>query len=254
MNVGVLQMKLEWENPSVNRNFIDVKLAEFQGELDLLVLPEMFSTGFTMKPESVAETMDGETVQWMKRKAAEYNISIAGSLVISENGNFYNRLIVADVSGNLSQYDKRHLFTLSGENERYTSGNNRVIVKVGAFRICLQICYDLRFPAFSRFNDDYDALVYVANWPAPRILAWETLLKARAIENISYVIGVNRIGSDPNGLEYTGQSQIVDFAGNALIQAFGEGGIFVAQLDKTDLDTFRKKFGFLDDRDEITVR
>ena len=254
LKVGVLQMDLVWENPEANRKKIDDHLENFEGSLDLLILPEMFTTGFTMNPEPVAEKMDGETIGWMRQKSTQKNTAIAGSIIIKENENFYNRLLFVTPSGEITTYDKRHLFTLAGEREKFSCGKDRVIVELNGFRICLQICYDLRFPAFSRSNDDYDVLIYPANWPGKRVSAWEILLKARAIENVSYVIGVNRIGSDEENIDYKGQSQIVDYTGEILTSAHEKEGIFTSELYMENLKKFRQNFPFLNDRDQITVR
>jgi predicted amidohydrolase len=213
----------------------------------------MFTTAFSMAPEPLAETMDGETVSWMKSVAKAKNAAITGSIIITENGNYYNRLLFVFPSGEIKSYDKRHLFTLSGENKTYTPGKERLVVDYKGWKICLLICYDLRFPVFSRNTEDYELLIYVANWPKPRINAWDILLKARAIENMSYVIGVNRIGNDENGHEYIGHSQVIDGLGNPICEPSETEGIFMAELNKQELIELRKKFSFLDDRDHFTV-
>ena len=252
MKILLLQSSLVWENPKLNRQHFQEKINESVG-VDLIVLPEMFSTGFTMNPKYIAETMQGETVLWMKHLAKFKNAALTGSLVIEENGKYYNRLLFVFPSGEIKHYDKRHLFTLAGEDKIFTSGNEKLIVNFNDWKICLLVCYDLRFPVFSRNTEDYDALIYVANWPESRIFAWDSLLKARAIENISYVIGVNRVGEDANENRYNGHSQVIDCLGNYIIAPSEEENVFSAELDKKALLETRQKFGFLNDRDSFTV-
>lgn len=222
-------------------------------DVDLIVLPEMFSSGFTMNPKNVAETMDGETISWLQHLAKAKNCAITGSLVIEENGNYYNRLVFVLPNGKIKTYDKRHLFTLAGEDKVYTAGSNKLIIEYKGFKICPLICYDLRFPVFARNVENYDLLLYVANWPKPRINAWDILLKARAVENMSYAIGVNRIGMDNNNLEYVGHSQAVDFLGNYLIEPQETDGVFIVELDREKLLETRGKLGFLADRDSFNL-
>ncbi|MBN9283452.1 MULTISPECIES: amidohydrolase [Flavobacterium] len=254
MKISIIQAPLFWENPEVNRNYFAAKIQNIPEDSLLVVLPEMFSSGFTMNPDEVAESMDGVTVTWMKHTAVEKNCAITGSLVIRENDNFYNRLLFVFPNGDVEYYDKRHLFSLAGENKVYTSGGTeRLIVNYLGWRICPLICYDLRFPVFSRNNDDYDLLIYVANWPQVRILAWDTLLKARAIENMSYVIGVNRIGDDVNHNFYSGHSQVLDYLGNALVEPVEKEVVFSVQLDKELMLANRNKLGFLRDRDKFNL-
>nr|WP_294933700.1 amidohydrolase [uncultured Flavobacterium sp.] len=253
MQVSVIQAPLFWENPEANREYFTAKIQEISWETHLVILPEMFTTGFTMNPKEVAETMEGATVHWMKTTAIKRNFAIMGSAVIREGDNYYNRLLFVFPTGEVEYYDKRHLFSLAGEHQVYTKGAERKIIDYYGWRICMFICYDLRFPVFARFKADYDLLVYVANWPQPRINAWDTLLKARAIENMSYVIGVNRVGEDANQHKYTGHSQVVDYLGNYLAAPTEEETIFTVQLDKELMLESRSKFGFLGDRDEFTL-
>jgi len=222
-------------------------------EVDLIVLPEMFSSGFTMNPKAVAETMNGETIAWLQHLAKAKDCAITGSLVIEENGKYYNRLVFVYPNGELKTYDKRHLFTLAGEDKVYTAGREKLIIEYKGFRICPLICYDLRFPVFARNVEDYDVLIYVANWPKPRINAWDILLKARAVENMSYAIGVNRIGMDENELEYVGHTQAVDFLGNYLLEAQETDGVFIVELDKEKLLETRSKLAFLKDKDSFKL-
>lgn len=222
-------------------------------EVDLIVLPEMFSSGFTMNPKAVAETMNGETIAWLQHLAKAKDCAITGSLVIEENGKYYNRLVFVYPNGELKTYDKRHLFTLAGEDKVYTAGKEKLIIEYKGFRICPLICYDLRFPVFARNVEDYDVLIYVANWPKPRINAWDILLKARAVENMSYAIGVNRIGMDENELEYVGHTQAVDFLGNYLLEAQETDGVFIVELDKEKVLETRSKLAFLKDKDSFKL-
>ena len=213
LNVLGLQADLAWENPKKNLKQFEEQLARIHQKFDLAVLPEMFTTGFTMSPERVAEDIDGPTLQWMQKMAKTYDAAFLGSLPIKEGNQFYNRLFFVHPSGKTETYNKRHSFTLAGENKVYTSGNEKLIVSYKSWNICPLICYDLRFPVWARNTEDYDVLIYIANWPVTRIKAWETLLKARAIENMCYTIGVNRVGKDANGYVYSGNSLIVDYLG-----------------------------------------
>ncbi len=253
MKTALIQTSLFWENPNKNRVYITEKINSISQYVDLIVLPEMFTSGFTMNPRTAAETMKGETISWLKEIAKTKNCAITGSLVIEENGNYYNRLVFVFPSGEIYHYDKRHLFTLAGEDKVYTSGKDKLIVDYKGFKICPLICYDLRFPVFSRNVEDYDVLIYVANWPKPRVNAWDILLKARAVENMSYVIGVNRIGVDENNLEYVGHSQAIDFLGNFIQEPHQTEEIFIVELNKEQLLETRKKLAFLNDKDEFTL-
>lgn len=249
MKIALIQSKLIWENPKLNRNYFEVKINAISEKVDLIVLPEMFSTGFTMNPEAVFETMQGETVLWMQSLAKAKNCAITGSLVVKEKDNFYNRLIFVFPSGEIQFYDKRHLFSLAGEDKVYTSGEEKLMVDYLGFKICPLICYDLRFPVFARNVEDYDVLLYVANWPKVRIPAWDILLKARSVENMCYTIGVNRVGLDNNNFEYNGHSQVVDFMGDYLLEPQENEGVFIVELNKEKLLETRKKLGFLNDKD-----
>ena len=253
MKTAIIQASLLWEKPIQNRKYFEDKINSIIENVDLIVLPEMFTSGFTMNPKAVAETMQGETVSWLQALAKAKNTAITGSLVIQENGNFYNRLVFVLPSGEIKTYDKKHLFTLAGEDKAYTSGTEKMLIEYQGFKICPLICYDLRFPVFARNTEDYDVLIYVANWPKPRINAWDALLKARAIENLCYTIGVNRIGEDPNQHHYPGHSQVIDFLGNYLIEPQEIEGIFITTLNKNTLVATRQKLGFLDDRDAFVL-
>jgi omega-amidase len=253
MKIALVQTSLAWENPMENRSHLGQKINGFMEDVDLIVLPEMFSSGFTMNPKEVAETMEGETVLWLQHLAKAKNAAIMGSLVIEENGNYFNRLIFVFPDGEMQTYDKRHLFSLAGEHQCYTAGKDKLIVEYKGFKICPLICYDLRFPVFSRNTEDYDLLVYLANWPKIRTNAWDILLKARAVENMCYTIGVNRIGIDASNHEYIGHSQAVDFLGDYIMEPKETDGVFFIELDKERLLETRKKLAFLDDRDKFEI-
>lgn len=253
MKIALIQSSLFWENPKQNRNYFAEKINSIIGDIDLIVLPEMFTSGFTMTPGNVAETMQGETIEWLRSLAKAKNSAITGSLIIEENNNFYNRLVFVFPSGEIQFYDKKHLFTLVGEDKVYSSGTQKIIVDYLGWKICPLICYDLRFPVFSRNSEDYDLLIYVASWPKIRINAWDALLKARAIENMSYTIGVNRIGEDINGYQYTGHSQVVDFLGNYTVEPSESESILFAELNKEKMLLARQKLGFLNDKDSFKI-
>ncbi len=253
MKTALIQSNIIWENPFENRNYFEQKINEIKEKIDLIVLPEMFTTGFTMNAKTVSETMDGISIAWLKKIANEKKCAITGSLIILENEKFYNRMVFVFPSGEIKFYNKKHLFTLAGENEIYESGNEKVIVSYLDFKICLQVCYDLRFPVFVRNVENYDLIIYVASWPEIRINAWDTLLKARAIENMCYVIGVNRIGIDDSNLKYTGHSQVNDFLGNNLIEPQKKEGVFITKLNKNQLIEGRLKLNFLNDMDDFKV-
>lgn len=253
MKIALIQTELSWENPNENKALLQEKINAISQYVDLIVLPEMFTSGFTMNPQNVAQTMHGEAVSWLKETAKNKDCAITGSLVIEENGNYFNRLVFVFPTGEIQTYDKRHLFTLAGEDKVYTAGKDKLIVEYKGFKICPLICYDLRFPVFARNVEDYDVLIYVANWPKPRVNAWDILLKARAVENMSYVIGVNRVGTDANNLEYIGHSQAVDFLGNYIQEPQEIEGVFIVELDKNEMLETRKKLNFLNDRDKFQI-
>ncbi|WP_166386856.1 nitrilase family protein [Polaribacter sp. 11A2H] len=254
LNIVGIQSDLAWENPAKNLTFFEQKINTLSKNTDLVVLPEMFTSGFTMNPKKVAEKMDGKSISWMLKMATENNFAICGSLVISEQGNFYNRLVFIHPSGKIETYNKRHSFTLAAEDKVYTSGTEKLIVNYKGWKICPLICYDLRFPIWARNTQNYDLLIFVANWPTIRIKAWCTLLKARAIENMTYVIGVNRTGKDANNYEYTGNSLVVNFFGEETSKLKNnEVGVIKSSLVKTDQDYNRKKMGFLNDKDTFKI-
>ena len=253
MEIAIIQSDLIWENPKANRAQFEQKINAISQKIDLIVLPEMFSTGFTMFPNNLAETMNGETILWMQEVAGTKQTAICGSIIVEEKANYYNRFVFVHSNGKVETYDKRHLFSLAGEHEQYTQGTEKVIIHYKDWKICPQICYDLRFPAFIRNVEDYDLLIYVANWPKPRITAWDVLLKARAIENMSFVIGVNRIGFDGNKHEYVGHSVVHDELGNSIVEANENEGVFFTTLDKEKMLQTREKLNFLNDRDDFSI-
>ena len=253
-----------------NRKMLEDKILGIQGYTEVVVLPEMFSTGFSMNPAKLAEPMHGETVEWMKEIAAKKRIILTGSLIVEEEGMYYNRLLWVLPNGQIGQYDKRHLFAYAQEDKFYAPGNRRLIASVKGWKINLQICYDLRFPVWARQSapplptveqmekglenkPEYDLLIYVANWPEKRSLAWKSLLVARAIENQSYVVGVNRTGTDGNEIYYSGDSMIVDPLGNILYSKEHEEDVFSTTLNREELDRIRSRFPFLRDADNFFI-
>lgn len=251
MNITILQTDILWAQPEANRQRIS-QLIEHLGPTDLIVLPEMFSTGFATQPEGIAEG-DGGSLRWMAAMAASTQAAVAGSIAIREGERYYNRFYFVKPDGELAFYDKRHLFTYGGEDKAFTPGRDRVVVEWRGVRILLQVCYDLRFPVFSRNHDDYDLVLYVANWPEGRRQAWDLLLRARAIENQCYVLGVNRVGKDPY-CEYSGGTAGIDPYGKTLSAcADGEEGFAEVVIDMEELQSFRKKFPVLNDADSFTL-
>jgi len=250
-----IQSSLHWEDKEANLQMLEEKIFSISQPTEIVVLPEMFSTGFSMQPKKLAETMDGETVEWMKRIAAKKKIILTGSVIIEEDRNFYNRLVWVLPNGQIGYYDKRHLFAYGDEDQHYTAGKKRLIASVKGWKINLMVCYDLRFPVWSRQQGDfeYDVLIYVANWPERRVLAWTSLLRARAIENQSYVIGVNRTGDDGNKIPYTGESMAVDPMGEILYHKNDEEDVFTVTLDKSHLEKTREKSPFWKDADRFKI-
>ncbi len=254
LKVAIIQQDLVWQNATQNRLHLDKVFSKLEA-VDVILLPEMFTTGFSMTPKPIAETMQGKTVTWMLTAAKRFNSAILGSLIIEENGAFYNRMLFIHPEGTIEMYDKRHAFALAGENEAYTSGVHKLIVDFKGWKICPLICYDLRFPVWSRNVEAYDLLIYAANWPKPRINAWNTLLKARAIENMSYCIGVNRVGVDDNNNEYSGNSIAIDYLGNEMTAVCeAKEAVIYATLDKVKMQNVRAKLPFLKDKDSFTIQ
>lgn len=254
LNIALVQTELIWENAEQNRTHLSRKIATLVDPVDIIVLPEMFTSGFTMNPSQVFETMQGETISWLINLAAEKNAAITGSLVIKENRNYYNRMVFVHPNGRLEHYDKRHTFTLAGEDKVYTAGTKKITVDYKGWKICPLICYDLRFPVWARNTEAYDVLIYVANWPSVRMVAWDTLLKARAIENMSYCVGVNRVGTDANNHEYSGHSAVYDVLGERIDSIpFAKEAIEIVSLKKDALSHYRSKLNFLSDRDQFSI-
>ena len=256
LTVSFVQTALHWHDAAANRAALDQQFAQLSGPTDLIVLPEMFTTGFSMEARTQAETMAGPTVAWLRDKAVAHNAVVTGSVIIEENGAYYNRLLWVRPDGSLRYYDKRHLFTLAGEQHTYTPGQTRLVEEWRGWRICPLVCYDLRFPVWSRNQpiEPYDLVLYVANWPAVRRTAWMTLLRARAIENVACALGVNRVGQDALGHDYSGDSALLDAKGNYLVEANSQPGAFTHTLLRAELDDFRSKFAALNDGDAFELR
>lgn len=250
MKVTILQQDMVWEDVAENIRRADASI-DSAPISDLYVLPEMFSTGFCTEPEGLAEPLDGPAVTWMKAKAFAKDAAIAGSVAVAENGKYYNRFYFVTPDGTVRHYDKKHLFTYGGEHYHYTPGDERVVVEYRGVRIMLEVCYDLRFPIWSRNRGDYDMILYVASWPSVRVAAWKSLLVARAIENQCYVAGVNRVGTDPSN-EYCGGSTIIDPYGKVIASC--KDGVTMsasAEVDMEVLEAFRAKFPVLNDSDVL---
>ncbi|MEM7281650.1 MAG: amidohydrolase [Pseudomonadota bacterium] len=253
LNVAIIQSELHWHDPQANRDAFDQRLTKVDSSVDLVVLPEMFTTGFTMEPQACAEVMDGPTFDWMASHARKLDACLCGSLVISDSNHYFNRLIWMRPDGSYGCYDKRHLFRMANEHHHYSAGESIEVFQHKGWNVCPLVCYDLRFPVWSRNRQNYDLCIFVANWPAPRVNAWDTLLRARAIENSTYVIGVNRIGRDNNGKDYVGHSAIIDFFGKPMVDAKSDPIVAGATLELDKLNQFREKFPVHLDADEFHI-
>lgn len=258
LTLSLVQTALVWEDKAANLQLLETQLASLRGKTQVVVLPELFSTGFSMQTQVLAEPMHGPTVQWMRTMAQQYQLIITGSVMIQEEGLFYNRLIWMLPTGELGHYDKRHLFAFAGEDRYYSRGNKRFIASANGFKINLQICYDLRFPVWSRQHatdgqPEYDLLIYVANWPERRRLAWMSLLQARAIENQCYVIGVNRVGEDGHQIYHSGDSMVIDPLGEVLFTKKDEACVHTLTISKEQLQAYRRQFPFLRDGDAFEL-
>lgn len=262
LRITIVQADLKWEDKQANLDAFEQKIKSHSEKMEVVLLPEMFNTGFSMRPSKLAETMDGTSVQWMRRMANENKIILGGSLMIREGDDYYNRFVWMLPNGEYGVYDKRHLFAYAGEDAEYTSGNKRLIASVKGWRLNLQVCYDLRFPVWARQTlpaqdgderPEYDVLVYVANWPEKRVHAWRTLLQARAIENQCYVAGVNRVGNDGNNIHYPGESMIVDALGHPVKKTDDKEDIFTYTLKYEELLDVRLKLPFLKDADPFII-
>lgn len=255
LSVSLIQTSTSWHDPAANRRHFESLFRQLPERGDLVVLPEMFSTGFTMDSRTQAEPMSGPTVDWLRTMAQRYQRTFCGSLVISENGKFYNRLLWVSADGSIAAYDKRHRFRMAGEHEHYAAGKERLVVTLNGWRLCPLICYDLRFPVWSRNRgDDFDVLLYVANWPAPRHAAWQTLLAARAIENQVYVAAVNVLGTDGNGERYAGGSGVWSFDGARLAHCGAAQAVSSLELHRQSLLDFRASFPAWQDGDAFTLK
>lgn len=254
LKVSLIQADLIWEEPEANRQHLETLIAAQSGQTHIAILPETFTTGFSMRAAVLAETMEGRSVLWLKECAAKYRMIVCGSMIIEESGQYFNRLLWVQPDGVIHFYDKRHLFSYAGEDQEFTRGDKKIIVQVNGWKICPMICYDLRFPVWARNTDGYDVLLYIANWPERRNEAWETLLKARAIENQSMVIGVNRAGTDGNGHKYVGNSTVYGPLGEVLAKSSGpEEQVIQASLSSTRLSETRAQLPFLKDMDRFAL-
>jgi len=249
LNIALLQANLHWQNPAANREMFEQLINDNAATADLIVLPETFTTGFTMEAEINCEKPGGTTSEWLRSLAHQNDVAICGSLIIRENNQNFNRLIWAQSDGEFFTYDKRHLFRMVGERDKFTPGIQRQIIRLGDWRVCPLICYDLRFPVWSRGSNDFDLLLYVANWPASRKSAWDTLLPARAVENLCYVAGINRVGTDGNNVEYAGGSRITDYLSNNIAMAGSDAETVRATLSLDKLNRYREKFPAWKDAD-----
>lgn len=259
LTVSLIQANLHWEDIAANLAMFDQKIEAIKERTEVILLPEMFSTGFSMQPEKLAEKMDGSAVQWMKQKAKQKNAIIGGSLIIEEDGEYYNRFIWMLPNGQYGVYNKRHRFGFAGEDNHYAAGEKRIIAQVKGWKICLTICYDLRFPVWSRNTikedgqPEYDVLVNVANWPERRNVPWRALLQARAIENQCYMIGVNRVGNDGNDIYHSGDSSIIDPVGEIVYHKAHDEDVFTYTLSRQHLTELRGKFPFMKDADKFMI-
>jgi len=255
LRIALLQQPLVWHEPAANRERLEALLLPLAGRTDLAVLPETFTTGFSMQVEQLGEPPGGATTQWLTRMARSLDAAVTGSVITVEDGRYYNRLLWAQPDGTLRRYDKRHLFRMGREHQHFAAGRSAWSTQWRGWRVCPLVCYDLRFPVFSRRRPqlDYELLLYVANWPAPRTAAWRQLLRARAIENLAYVAGVNRVGTDGLGVAYAGDSAVVDFLGHTLAQGGAEAAVLDATLDGEALAAFRARFPAHLDADRFTL-
>ena len=241
LTLTLIQDSIYWQEPEANREHFEVLISQAPAS-DLILLPEMFSTGFSLESFQLAETMTGESIHWMTRMARESGAVIAGSLILEDAGHYFNRLIWMRPDGSFAFYDKRHLFRMAEEHRHYKPGDARLVVTLNGWRICPLVCYDLRFPVWSRNNSSFDLLLYVANWPEKRRMHWQRLLPARAIENLCYVAGLNRVGEDGNTIAYSGDSVVISPQGEELLNAGSEAGLFTIQLNHAELMSYREAF------------
>jgi omega-amidase len=254
MNLSIIQSELYWESPSKNREMFDEKISSIESNIELIILPEMFSTGFSMSPENLAEKWPGLTVKWMQRVASSKGVALAGSLIVEDSGKYFNRLVFVHPDGKIDYYDKRHLFRMSGEHNYYDAGSHRTIIQFKDFRILLLTCYDIRFPVWMRNRNDFDMILIVANFPESRRHAWNTLLPARAIENQCFIAACNRVGKDGNGINFTGDSQIINPQGNILkLAAQNENEVISMNITIQEVVDFRNSFPAHLDSDDFII-
>ncbi len=254
LTFSLVQSDIIWEDKAANLSQYSKLIQGIQGKKEIVLLPEMFSTGFSMNPAHLAEDMNGPTVQWMKEIATQHRIILAGSFIAAEGDHFFNRFVWMQPDGQHYHYDKRHLFGFAEEDKHYNAGDKKLIVQVKGWKICPLVCYDLRFPVWARnAGAEYDVLLYVANWPQRRSLAWKTLLQARAIENQAYCIGVNRVGKDGKEIEYSGDSAVFGPLGEALLPPVNDAGVHTITLEKAPLEEARQHFPFLKDADRFAL-
>ena len=255
LRVTLVQQTLAWHDPVANRTHLDALLAPLAKNTDLIVLPEMFTTGFSMEVEQLAEPVNGPTSQWLAAKALALNAAITGSLITKDGEHYYNRMLWAAPDAPVRHYDKRHLFRMANEHHHFTPGGEPMVAEWRGFRICPLVCYDLRFPVYSRRRPEleYDVLLYIASWPGVRRKAWQALLKARAIENLAFVVGVNRIGRDGNDITYSGDSIVHDYLGDCLAELGGESAVTTVEIDGNALQAFRERFPAHLDADRFTL-
>jgi omega-amidase len=253
LTVTLIQTSLHWHDAGANRNHFDKLIADNLTPTDLVVLPEMFTTGFTMDAAANAETMDGDSIAWMKRIAGDRGVTLCGSLIIEEENRFFNRLIWMPPDGRFAHYDKRHLFRMAGEDQHFAAGTQRQVFDLNGWKICPLICYDLRFPVWSRGVNAFDLMLFVANWPAARRSAWQMLLPARAIENQCFALGVNRIGIDGNNIRYSGDSVVHDYLGKAILECGEPACTKSVRLEKEALERYRNKFPAYLDADTFRI-
>ena len=253
LTISLIQANLIWEDRDSNLAAFERKISQVDRTADLILLPEMFNTGFSMKADRFFEEMDGKSVKWLHRMAEQTKAVICATLIIRENGQYYNRLVWMRPDGHVETYDKRHLFRLAEEHKTYTAGTDTKTVTLKDWRIRLNTCYDLRFPVWSRNDSNYDLIIYLANWPERRIEAWKTLLKARAIENLAYAIGVNRVGNDGNGIYHSGDSAVIEPSGDIIKAVSHEEKTVTIKLKKEVLETYREKLPFHLDADLFTI-
>jgi predicted amidohydrolase len=252
LNLALCQCSPIWEDAAANHKMFETHIASVVGRADVVVLPEMFTTGFTMDPVKVAQSMSGETVSWMSEQATKHNVVIVGSVVIEDLGHYYNRMIWARPNNTPLYYDKKHLFTFAGEDKHYSAGNKQMVIEIAGWKIASFVCFDLRFPVWCRHSEQnqYDVALFIARWPKVRSPQWNTLLRARAVENQAYVVAVNRVGKDGNGIDYNGDSQLIDALGNVLVHEIETESIKLVTLEKSHVKNTRAQFPFLKEADD----